>query len=516
MIEMLKKQVVNLIKNSGVTIGVMLLLTTSTMVSGQPIVADVAIQTYDEAQQPYVGAYDGMISGQKDAVMTSDSITDVTGTVEIVENGEITEILNETQSYEEETYDKTRVIVMTDGEGDDRSSMVRFLLYANEMDIEAIIQTNSYYQIYGHSKNTGELWLEKHIEAYGKVLENLRIHDSDYPSDDVLMSKVYIGDEDPNHVEKDSSEAQPPFGNTEGSDRIIEVLLDDDERPVWVQAWGGTNTVAQALYELKYSGNYSATQYNKATGKLRIHAISYQDDSGKYIESHFPEVLVVKSYAFAETWGYQNDQGALLGTSWVDKYIDGHGPLSDRYIKSSILEGDTPSYLNAIMNGLRGDVHPTYGGWGGQFYEEKTNLFRDLEIDGDRAATIRPYIEAAQNDFAVRLDWSNTSVYEDANHHPVIITNKGTDQKVVAGQTITIDPTYSVDPDGDNLKYQWRIDEHPTNINEEISITTALNKVTVVVPSEAKKGQSIHLILAVTDDDTIPLTTYKRFIFTVI
>ena len=38
---------------------------------------------------------------------------------------------------------KPRVIVMTDGEVDDRSSMIRFLLYTSEMDVLAIIETNS-------------------------------------------------------------------------------------------------------------------------------------------------------------------------------------------------------------------------------------------------------------------------------------------------------------------------------------------------------------------------------------
>lgn len=38
---------------------------------------------------------------------------------------------------------KTRVIVTSDGEIDDECSMVRFLLYANEWDIEGIITSSS-------------------------------------------------------------------------------------------------------------------------------------------------------------------------------------------------------------------------------------------------------------------------------------------------------------------------------------------------------------------------------------
>ena len=110
---------------------------------------------------------------------------------------------------------KVRVIAMTDGEGDDQASMIRFLLYANEMDIEAIIQTNSIYQTSGHSSTNGDMWLEEHLEAYGQVVGNLRVHDSRYPSKDFLMGRLYLGDEDPSHL-VDGSKGIPPFDSTPG------------------------------------------------------------------------------------------------------------------------------------------------------------------------------------------------------------------------------------------------------------------------------------------------------------
>lgn len=504
------------IKNSVTIACILLLATTCSMVNGKNSDADVAIKSYEDEQVPYIAVPDGDISGIGDAVMIPGQETDVTADVEIVEKGEIEVIVNEPE-YAPKSYDKVRVIAMTDGEGDDRCSMVRFLLYSNEMDIEAIIQTNSYYQVYGHSKNTGELWLEQQIEAYGFVINNLRVHDPSYPSEDFLMSRLYIGDEDPDHVVKGSSEAKPPFKNSEGSNRIIEVLLDDtDSRPVWVQSWGGTNTVAQALYELKYSGNYSNAEYKEAAEKLRIHAISYQDDSGAYIEEHFPEVLVVKSYAFAETWGYQNEQGSLLGTSWVDTYLEDHGALSERYPKSSVYEGDTPSYLNAVMNGLRASEHPTYGGWGGQFYKEATNLYFDLDLNTDRDASIRRYIEPAQNDFAARLDWCRYNLFAGANHHPVIITDTESDLKVFAGQNITIDASYSYDPDGDELIYSWQINEDAGTNTKSVHLSgESSSKVTITIPSSGLSGKTIHVILTLTDQNELPLTKYERYIITI-
>ncbi len=55
---------------------------------------------------------------------------------------------------------KPRVIVMTDGEIDDHSSMIRFLLYTCDIDLLAIIETNSIFQRDGHSN---EDWFEKQL-----------------------------------------------------------------------------------------------------------------------------------------------------------------------------------------------------------------------------------------------------------------------------------------------------------------------------------------------------------------
>ena len=68
---------------------------------------------------------------------------------------------------------KPRVIATTDGEVDDRSTMIRFLLYTCDFDVAGIVEVNSKYQKNGHSK---ELWLQKELDAYAQVLPNLRKH----------------------------------------------------------------------------------------------------------------------------------------------------------------------------------------------------------------------------------------------------------------------------------------------------------------------------------------------------
>lgn len=152
--------------------------------------------------------------------------------------------------------ERPRVVVMTDAETDDRCSMVHTLLYANDMDIKAIIQTNSSFQRHGWSR---EPWLKEMIDAYGQVLPNLRVHDNRYPSAEYLHSISTVGDEDETHIPKlskpykqiytgEPSLIKPEkWADTPGSDRIVELLLDDDPRQLIIQCWGGGNTAAKAF-----------------------------------------------------------------------------------------------------------------------------------------------------------------------------------------------------------------------------------------------------------------------------
>lgn len=279
---------------------------------------------------------------------------------------------------------KPRVIVMTDGEVDDRSSMIRFLLYSNDIDLSAIIQTNSVYQKKGWSSSG---WLENQIDAYEKVYPNLIVHDPFYPAPKALRSKIYVGDEDSSHVIVDpySSRRIPgmepvidpsKWKDTPGSDRIVEVLLEDDPRPVFIQAWGGGNTAARAFYKLK---TQYPNDFSRAVSKVTMYNIWYQDGAGSYIEKYYPEVTMLLCHYFDGTWAY----GSMAFThSFVENDVkDGHGPLGALYPQDYISEGDSPAFLYTLGNGLRGYEDPTWGGWGGQFYkvEGYQNVYRDIE-----------------------------------------------------------------------------------------------------------------------------------------
>ena len=77
--------------------------------------------------------------------------------------------------------ERPRVIVTSDGEIDDECSLVRFLLYANEWDIEGIITSSSQYHWQGHNW-AGDDWARPYLEAYAKVRPNLIKHDPRYPT----------------------------------------------------------------------------------------------------------------------------------------------------------------------------------------------------------------------------------------------------------------------------------------------------------------------------------------------
>jgi hypothetical protein len=129
-----------------------------------------------------------------------------------------------------------RVIVLTDieNEPDDTQSMVRFLTYSNQWDVEGLVATTSV-----HQRDKTAAWrIREIIEAYAKVQENLVKHEPGYPTADYLLSVL--------------REGRPAYGmnavgqdmDSPGSEMIIRVVDREDTRPVWVLVWGGPNCLA--------------------------------------------------------------------------------------------------------------------------------------------------------------------------------------------------------------------------------------------------------------------------------
>ncbi len=135
------------------------------------------------------------------------------------------------------------------------------------------------------------------------------------------------------------------------------------------------------------------------------------------------------------------------------------------------MEGDTPSFLYLIPNGLGVPERPDYGGWGGRYEkaERGAGLYTDTldtvrGLDGEsytsNKATVWRWREAFQNDFAARMDWTITSSYKEANHNPVVVLNGIAGKDVVrvdvkSGERVELTAAGTSDPDGDRLSFQW-------------------------------------------------------------
>lgn len=440
---------------------------------------------------------------------------------------------------------KPRVIVMTDGEVDDRCSMVHFLLYVNDMQVDAIIQSNSGFQRKGWSS---EPWIEEQLTAYEAVYPNLIVHDKEYPTADELRSVVYVGDEDPTHIPQGISYKSllpgaevlidpTDWPDTPGSERIIEVLLEEDPRPVFIQCWGGGNTAAKAFQQLKAR---HPEEYERAISKAVLYCIWYQDGAGNYIEQHHPGATILLSHHFSGSWDY----GTMTNSdNFIRQYLqNGQNPLGKFYTQPFISEGDTPAFLYSIDNGMRSYEHPTYGGWGGRFYKVEgfENVYRDCSL-----GSLREWLEPALRDFQARLEWCITPIYEEANHAPEITIPDRLDLTVKSGEQVTLRAEIC-DRDPRDVEGAWRIrghmweqkgrtrawlDSNPEQRIEEYRtdwcqtsggsyrgdidlIFDGKDQVHFTAP-KVDKPETIHVLLEAYDMALPRMTSYARFIITV-
>ncbi len=445
-----------------------------------------------------------------------------------------------------ELAEKPRVIVLTDitNEPDDEESMVRFLVYSNEYDVEGLIATTS-------------VWLRdavrpdkirERVAAYGEVRRNLLKHAEGYPPVEHLTRVIKTG--------------RPAFGmegvgagkSSEGSRHIIEVVDRDDPRPVWISVWGGPNCLAQALWDVK--NERSEAELNAFVSKLRVYTISDQDNSGPWLRATFPNLFYIVTPStidyreyYQATWtGISGDRRykngpmhefALVDNPWLEaNIIEGHGPLGALYPKLEyIMEGDTPSFFPLIGNGLGSRISPAYGGWGGRYvlyacYGETRPIWTNAEGCQDTVvadngveytsaqATIWRWRRAYQHDFAARMDWCVAPTYGQANHNPIVVVAGDESKAVVhmpveAGQVVRLDAAGTRDPDGDELTYRWFVYPEAGTYQGSVEIESpAKPQARLIVPKAGSPG-TIHVILEVSDNGEPSLYSYRRVVLEV-
>ncbi|KAJ7314312.1 hypothetical protein DFH08DRAFT_716862 [Mycena albidolilacea] len=458
---------------------------------------------------------------------------------------------------------KPRVFVLSDisNEPDDAESLVRYLTYANQFDTEGLVAVTSTWM----KTKTCPQDMEKIVDAYAGAVDNLNAHahpDSPYPSSEYMRSLIRSG---PRVYGFQALAPDVPL--SPGSELLLERIVHSDPRPLWVLVWGGTNVLAQVLKHI--TDNKTTAEAATLRAKLRVYTISDQDDTAPWIRQTFPDIFYISSlhgwnqYGLAAWTGISGDKYykfnpggpdlTKMTKAWIKENIQ-IGPLGSAYPDYMFIpEGDTPTFLYLVQNGLNVPEQPSYGSWGGRYErldrrEGGSRHFADAadtvsgmdqNLHTSSQASIWRWRDAFQNDFAARIAWTIPDAQH--NHHPVVCVNGNfatvpLEISAEAGSTITLDAEGTYDPDeGDILTYKWWHYREPTASQWWVDTEVAGleiqeagqghgKKVTVTLPPPERcavdmftrkamaKGQLFHLILEVTDNATPALTSYRRIL----
>jgi glycerophosphoryl diester phosphodiesterase len=415
--------------------------------------------------------------------------------------------------------DRPRVIVETDagGDPDDEQSMVRFLVYANDLDVEGII-VNRVLTRDGENLNperTGYGVVRRMVKAYGECAERLREHDPRYPTAEEMLERTVNGDN----------------AHEDGVDLIIRAVDADDPRPVWLLNWGtdhgsDESSLKRALDRvLKERGQEG---YAKFKSRVFLSSDDQFDDHTFKIEPAFPLwVDTFRPEIDRRRW-YHRFSAITATAGGFDIENDvrtGHGPLGEMYPLNTThtqKEGDTMTFTYLIPTGMNDPLHPGWGSWAGRYGKMDDagdrNYFWANQQDTwngstSRENTLARWAADLQNDFKARMDWC-VQPKDKANHPPKIVLTGERERTIRDGEPVTIDASRSSDPDGDELMYSWEVYREAGTCQEPVEF---LDKdadgavVTIDVPT-LKTPADVHLVLTARDNGTPPLTRYARVV----
>ena len=472
--------------------------------------------------------------------------------------------------------DNHRLIVLADmgNEPDEMQQMIHMITCSNELDIEGLIAVTGKY-LRPESKDeyrrvTHPELFHEIIDAYEKDLPNLKKHATGWPEPEDLRKTVRAGQKGYGIADVGEGKSSP------GSELIIDVVSEDDPRPVWIVVNAGSNTLAQALFD--YEKKHTKAKVDEFVSKLRVFENGAQDNAGAWICSNFPKIHWIRSnyqtYAYGGPGGTDGDLSTNLGphywqpyeystsgqNDWLTEHVmTGHGELGKIYpsrhgfgwSEYGFMEGGgTIPWMGLLNKGLFDINQPSWGGWGGRFTAEKVPGFWsrhiDIMVDEQKEAPFYTYREvsdhwvdpqdgkvynnsyvpvwrwreAMYNNQICRMDWTSKT-FEEANHHPVAAVNGDKSNSIVkisalAGEVISFDSSASTDPDGDELIFKWWIYEEAGTYPGQIHISDPdKDKTTITIPTGAG-GKQIHLILEVQDDNAIAsLFDYRRIVIDV-
>ena len=438
---------------------------------------------------------------------------------------------------------KPRIVVMTDigpadVEPDDNESAVRLLAYADRFEIEAIITTVGW-NCDPYPSDWAE-YLSRVIDGYETDVVNLmkrseqtgfmNLEDEQgkqqlgyWPSVDYVRSRMLMGSQSAGIgvIGEDN--------DTPGSRKIVELLDEDDDRPVWFLAWGSANTLSQAIWRVKQERNDK--EFRKILHKIRLYTITDQDmqynmrmnreySSHMWLRENFADDLMLVWDESA--WLRQNANGVQDWESYV-RYIQNHGQMGKVYPHYLWgVEGDTPSFLHVMPNGLNDPDDPTQVGWGGMHSfqmspDGKTMAWTNWQqpLKSVSQSYEDSFYRDEFNDFAARMAWAQDGR---GNRNPIISINgdeslKPVHMKAKAGECLFVNASVH-DPDGDEVSVKWWIQKSVDYIDEPV-LVVAEGPSGCVYFDETMKGRTFHVICQANDDGDFNLPAYRRIIVSV-
>jgi len=414
---------------------------------------------------------------------------------------------------------RIRVIIETDagGDPDDEQSLVRFLLYVDEWDVEGIIanRPRAREKENLNRERSGLGIVRAFIDAYADVWPNLVRNDPRYPSPERLRVRTVPGYDD----------------TEEGVNLILAAVDAPDPRPVWFSNWGtdkgsATSCLKRALDRvLRERGpdGYAAFKNRlrlSSADKFGEHTMSIAPSFPLWVDTFRPEIDKKRWYhrfsaLTAKAGGFDVERDVRTG----------HGPLGALYPLNTShpqKEGDTMSFLVLVPTGMNDPERPRWGSWGGRYGPrddvDGSPYFWANQSDrwngtSNRDNVLARWAEALQNDFRARLDWCVRTPPE--SNRPPVPRLQGPDRiRAHPGDTVALDASGSSDPDGDALSFRWIPYPEPGRNRIELSVQGQGARIRVEAPAVAV-SEEFHLLLAVTDSGSPPLTRYRRVILAV-
>lgn len=458
-----------------------------------------------------------------------------------------------------------RILITTDLEVDDMNGVLLSLMYADHYDLAGIVWTAGMFHFSGDGgkhtlgqitpnfrcnaqhcehrvKTAADLteyrpvdptWLDRILGYYEEDYKLLSRNNPNYPTPEYVRSITKVG-----NIE---FEGDYRF-ETEGSNFIVDIIMDDDMRPLYIQHWGGINTTVRALYTI-YEKYHGTPEWDavlaKVVAKVRIGGSGEDNcraDSG--IDKMFPGLqnggygMGFFSYGsfFAASkngrrpaadelqpylhkeWimdAYKVDHGKLMEEIWLmgegralygEPIIYNYGLITTMDWAKSAELGWGPANLSTYP---RADYEPF--DWG--FCQFGCASFIDIGLRKDVQNRDNRFTIIMWEELAARADWAICEP-QDCNHAPIVDGGQ-LDYEAAPGETVALEGS-AKDPDGDRLTAVWWTPTEGVALAAEAGWSTE-----VTVPADAKAGDRIVVNLEVRDNAVRPMTRFAQYVVTV-